>query len=162
MVMNAFDTDFMRVGAAQCVVYNLRKATRAVSHLYDRILKPSGLRVTQFSLLVELTIAGSITISELADRMVMDRTTLARSLKPLEDRGLVVTAPGQDRRTRVAALTEAGGEVVMQALPLWMDAQAQILGELDEQEWQSLRQALSKVTAVAREQAFLQGRTSTS
>lgn len=78
-------------------MYNLRKVTRAVSQLYDRMLKPSVLRVTQFSLLVELAIVGSTIISELADKMVMDRTTLTRNLKPLEKRGLVVIAPGQDR-----------------------------------------------------------------
>jgi DNA-binding MarR family transcriptional regulator len=144
-----FDTGFLMEGAAHCVVYSLRKATRAVSQLYDRMLRPSGLRVTQFSLLVELAIASSTTISELADKMVMDRTTLTRNLKPLEKRGLAVIVPGQDRRTRVASLTRQGAEVLMQALPLWIEAQAQILGELDEEEWENLRQALSKIVDAA-------------
>ena len=146
-----FDTGFLAEGAALCVAYNLRKATRAVSQLYDRTLRPSNLRVTQFSLLVELAVAGSTTVSELASVMVMDRTTLARNLKPLETRGLVVTAPGQDRRTRVASLTKQGAEVLMDAFPLWVEAQAHVLGELDEEEWQYLHQALSKVAAAAQD-----------
>ena len=148
---DSFDIDFLAEGAALCVAYNLRKATRAVSQLYDRALKPSNLRVTQFSLLVELAVAGLITVSELASKMVMDRTTLARNLKPLEKRGLVATVPGQDRRTRVASLTKQGVEVLMEAFPLWVGAQAEVLGELDEEEWQNLRLALSKVAAAGRD-----------
>jgi DNA-binding MarR family transcriptional regulator len=151
MTEGRFDTDFLAEGASLCVAYNLRKTTRAVSQLYDRVLKPSNLRVTQFSLLVELAIDGSTTVSELASKMVMDRTTLTRNLKPLEKRELVTIAPGEDRRTRVASLTEKGGEVLIQAFPLWVEAQAHVLGELDEEEWQNLRQVLAKVAAATRD-----------
>jgi DNA-binding MarR family transcriptional regulator len=100
---------------------------------------------------VELPVSGSTTVSELASKMVMDRTTLARNLKPLENRGLVVTAPGQDRRTRVTSLTHQGAEVLLEAFALWMEAQAHVLGRLDGREWQNLRQALSKIAAAAQD-----------
>lgn len=79
----------------------------------------------------------------------MDRTTVARNLQPLERHGLVATAPGEDRRTRVAFLTEQGAEVLKEGMPLWLAAQAQVLGELDEEEWQALRRVLAKAVAAA-------------
>ncbi|MEE8273100.1 MAG: MarR family transcriptional regulator, partial [Alphaproteobacteria bacterium] len=70
--------------AAICTCFNLRKAARAVTQLYDAALGPSGLRATQFSLIAALGVRGAPTISQLAKAMVMDRTTLTRNLKPLE------------------------------------------------------------------------------
>jgi len=44
----------MRV-RTECTGSNLRRATRAVSRIYDEALAPAGLRGTQFSLLIALS-----------------------------------------------------------------------------------------------------------
>ena len=78
-----------------CTCFNLRKAARAVTQYYDDALRPSGLRVTQFSLLSVIKQFGTVNIGTLADEAVMDRTTLTRNLKLLEQEGLVtITASG--------------------------------------------------------------------
>src|SRR5919106_4818042 len=84
--------------ASRCACFNLRKATRAVTQLYDDALRPSGLRCTQFSLLTLLRASGTVAMTELAEDAVMDRTTLARNLDILEREGLVRVRPGEDAR----------------------------------------------------------------
>jgi DNA-binding MarR family transcriptional regulator len=94
--------------AAGCACKNLRRTARAVTQLYDETLRPSGLRVTQFTLLVAVAVSQPVPITRLADALALDRTTLARDLKPLTERGLVEVAAGEDRRVRVVRLTRQG------------------------------------------------------
>lgn len=114
-----------------CVCFNLRKAARAVTQVYDEILRPTGLRATQHSLLQVLQIAGTVSVSQLAELAVMDRTTLARNLDLLEREGLVRIKPGEeDARVREVTLTEAAKKKLAAALPYWEKAQAQVTQRL--------------------------------
>ncbi|UCH22071.1 MAG: winged helix-turn-helix transcriptional regulator [Deltaproteobacteria bacterium] len=122
--------DKCRQVAQSCAVFNLRKASRALTQFYETALRPSGLRVTQFTLIVAVRLFGSTTISRLADTMVMDRTTLTRNLKLMEKKGFITTIPGEDRRERVVVLTEPGKESLENALPLWEKAQREIVDAL--------------------------------
>lgn len=129
--------------ANTCACFNLRKASRTVTQLYDEILQPSGLLATQFTLLVAIALAGSVTITRLAEELVMDRTTLTRNLKPLERQGLLEIAPGQDQRTRVVTLTASGHEALALAIPLWEQAQASVVEGLGQKRWSTLLSNLS-------------------
>lgn len=112
-----------------CYAGSLRRAARAISRLYDEMLRPSGLRATQFSVLRHLQ-GGTYTLTQLADVLVMDRTTLGRNLMLLERDGLVQLRVGKDRRERELALTERGLRTLEAAYPLWRQAQAQIAQRL--------------------------------
>ena len=114
----------------KCTCFNLRKATRAVTQLYDEFLRPSGIRATQFSLLMLVRGMGPIRITELAEKAVMDRTTLKRNVDLLEHGGLVRVTPGKDARVREVILTAAGEDRLIIALPLWRQAQAQVRKQL--------------------------------
>lgn len=111
-----------REGTSQCTGFNLRKAARAVSQYYDSVMRQSGLKGTQFSLLASLAGLGPVPINRFAQHMVMDRTTLSRNLKPLVGQGLIAVEQGEDRRARVVALTEDGIETLRRALPFWREA----------------------------------------
>ena len=91
-----------------CNCAAIRQAARRVTRLYDQALAPAGLRITQYPILAWLASAGPMTMSVLAERMAMDRATLGHNLRPLEARGLVTLTAGDDRRSRVIALTEVG------------------------------------------------------
>lgn len=132
-----------------CACFNLRKAARAVTQLYDDTLRPSGLRATQFSVLQHLATQGPFTMSSLADILVTDRTTLTRNLKPLIDRDLVRTEVGDDRRQRTVAITEGGEKTLGQALPLWRQAQARIVDGLAADRWDGMEQDLAATVRVA-------------
>src|SRR3954454_25406477 len=92
----ASSPDPARFGLAPCACGRLRRATRALTQLYDDALAPAGLRLTQFALLRALKRSGPIGISELAARELLDRTALSRNLDPLIARGLVETVRGRD------------------------------------------------------------------
>jgi DNA-binding MarR family transcriptional regulator len=113
-----------------CTCFNLRKAARAVTQLYDEFLRPANLRATQFSLLSVLAQAGTVSIGDLAEAAVMDRTTLKRNLELLERDGLVRIRPGADARVREVSLTPAARKRLVAAIPLWTRAQARITGQL--------------------------------
>jgi DNA-binding MarR family transcriptional regulator len=103
----------------------LRKASRRVSQLYDSVLAPSGLRGTQFAMLMRIARIGRPRMSELATALVLDRSALAHNLKPLERDGLVeLKIDPDDRRSRVVLLTEAGRERLREAIELWSKAQS--------------------------------------
>ncbi len=109
--------------AAPCACSRLRRATRAVTQLYDDELACIGLRVTQLSLLRALQRHGPLRIGELAARSLLERTALSRNLDPLAQRKLVSIAPGRDARTREVALTRQGVAAIAAAAPHWDKAQ---------------------------------------
>lgn len=116
-----------------CVCFNLRKASRLLSQIYDQALKPAGLKVTQFSLLMAVAGRGEATIGELALPLGMDRTTLSRNARILEKRGLVIIEEGEDRRQQKIMLTDNGVSALRKALPLWERVQDGLSGELGEE-----------------------------
>jgi DNA-binding MarR family transcriptional regulator len=130
-----------------CACKQLRRSARAVTQLYDEALRPSRLRITQFTLLVGVAIGEPVPITRLADALSLDRTTLARDLRPLTDRGLVEIRTGDDRRTRVVRLTGQGRDALGQAYPLWQSAQARIV---EHAPWPVLAAGLQEVAATAR------------
>jgi len=136
-------------GTASCTCFNLRKAARAVTQYYDSVMQESGLTVTQFSILGVIHGGGPQPIGALAERMGTDRTTLTRNLKPLERQGLVRIAAGEDRRARIAHLTEHGGRALAEALPLWRRAQATMVERLGEAGWSALLDRLDDAVAAA-------------
>ena len=107
-----------------CACGRLRRAARALTQLYDDAMAPSGLRVTQFSLLRSLDRDGPAHISDLATRTLLDRTALSRNLDPLIEGALVAITPGRDdARTREIALTTKGANALKRAQPYWKQAQ---------------------------------------
>ncbi len=132
-----------------CTCFGLRKAARAVTQMYDKALKPSGLRATQLSLLIAVERSGPSGIGELAKLMVMDRTTLTRNLKPLLDKGFLETMEGADRRRRPIGITPAGREAMAQALPYWREAQSRMASTLGRSRWWRLLGDLRDTAAQA-------------
>lgn len=106
-----------------CSCFAARRAARTVTQHYEHHLKPSGLRVTQFTLLALLEIAGPQPLSQFAEQMGVERTTLTRNLRPLLARGWVTETATGDRRVRLLAITKRGVVAAMAALPHWREAQ---------------------------------------
>lgn len=125
----------------------LRKASRSVTQLYDNMLRPSGLRSTQFHILAEVYGAGEATVSELAKRLVIDQTTLTRGLALLERDGLLKSNPKPDARLKAVQLTKKGEQTLMAALPLWKAAQQQMLELIGPAAWPLLAADIERITA---------------
>jgi DNA-binding MarR family transcriptional regulator len=113
-----------------CLCTQLRRASRGVTHLYDDALAAVGLGAAQFSLLRHVQRLEQPSISVLAEAMGLDRSTLGRNVRVLEEQGLVQLGAGRDLRAREVRLTEAGLQRVEQALPLWEQAQRELNARL--------------------------------
>ncbi|MBM3733126.1 MAG: winged helix-turn-helix transcriptional regulator [Acidimicrobiia bacterium] len=113
---------------APCACSRFRRATRALTRLYDEALAAAGLRVTQFSVLRALERAGRpLSISDLAATVALDRSTVGRNLDVLQRLGLIGLAPdAEDGRASVVVLTEAGRAAIVRALPHWRKVQGEV------------------------------------
>lgn len=119
-----------------------------MTQFYDQRLAPSGLRTTQFSILAMLKGLGPMTINALARHLVMDRTTLGRTMLPLERDGLISIEDGtRDRRSKELSLTKAGAARVQRAARLWVNAQAEFEQKLGARCAGELRSLLNEVVA---------------
>ena len=134
-----------------CACFKVRKAARAVTKLYEEVLRPIGLRATQFSLLMAARVIGPVTVVKLAQITVMDRTTLTRNLQILEKRRLIEIKPGEDRREREVTLTASGMEVLAKAVPLWEEAQDRVRQGLGAERMRNLMNDLSEMISLLRE-----------
>ena len=134
---------------ANCTCFNLRKAARAVTQMYDEALKPSGLRATQFSLLSVVEHKGPLGMTELAKALVMDRTTLTRNLKPLLEQDLVAVVGGSDRRRRPITITSRGRDTLVRAQPMWRKVQRHMAAGLGRVRWTGLLGDLDETVHLA-------------
>ena len=117
-----------------CYCGSIRQASRVVTQIYDKALKPSGVKITQFGILRLLKHLPGLTTGEMAEALVMDSTTLTRTLKIIQDSGWIESAPGDDRRERHWSLTEEGRARLQEAEPLWKKAQkefAEMMSDVD-------------------------------
>ncbi|GHO64362.1 hypothetical protein KSC_032540 [Ktedonobacter sp. SOSP1-52] len=139
------DRAALRAFADACACSHVRKAARVITQVYDTFLQPSGLRMTQYTVLVVIALSEPETVMLLAEQLAMDRSALARALKPLEEQGLVLVEPGSDRRTRVVRLTERGQQVLTETHPYWVQAQEQMMARFGAQRMQNLLAELKNV-----------------
>ena len=109
-----------------CACTKLRRSARIVSAVYDEALAPAGFTVAQFSLLRMLQRAGPCSLTALGAATGHDRTTLNRTLKPLEEAGYVASSPGEDQRARIVAVTEPAKAAMRRAQPRWEEAERRI------------------------------------
>jgi DNA-binding MarR family transcriptional regulator len=123
-----------------------------MTQVYDEALQPSGLRATQFNVLVALALTSTISLTQLAEALVMDRTTLARNLKPLESQGLLVIDTGTDRRVRLLRLTDHGRHALTEALPYWHQAQEHVTTCLGQELSRALLEELNAAMKLASSQ----------
>jgi DNA-binding MarR family transcriptional regulator len=135
-----------------CACFNIRKAARAISQIYDEALQPVGLRSTQYSLLTAISYVGQDGIAALAEVLATDRTTLSRNLRPLLEHGWVESAATSDKRKRSFELTPEGRSRLNAAVPLWEAAQERIADGLGEESFERLRALANDIAALAKEE----------
>ena len=128
----------------KCACTRVRRAARSLTELYDDVLRPIDLKVTQFSVLRTIDRMGLVNISSLAAEMALDRSTLGRNLGVLERRGLVDLSEGEDQRERTVSLTSRARRLLDKAVPLWEQAQERVNSLLGKQGVAALFMLLGK------------------
>jgi DNA-binding MarR family transcriptional regulator len=124
-------------------------AARAVTRLYDEMLRSIGLRATQLDVLVSVAGDDVVSITALAKFMGMDRSTLKRNLAPLEREGLIRVGIEGWRRSRTVEITEKGRSRLREALPLWKKAQETLRRKLGIRKWDVIRADLDDLIRAA-------------
>lgn len=142
--------------ASACNGAALRKATRRLSQLYDDVLAPSGLRLSQHSVLVHINRAGMPTMTDLARDMVLDRSALSHNLKPLERDGLVSLSKDRiDKRSTRVTLTASGKRKLAESKALWAIAQRRFEHAFDAVKAAAMRELLLEICSNAFNEKFL-------
>jgi DNA-binding MarR family transcriptional regulator len=137
-----------------CACSNLRRASRAVTQLFDAYFEEIGLKATQFTVLAALAYADAEppTIGELAETLVLEQSSLSRNLAVLERLGFVRLVPRpEDRRERVVTMLRPGRAALARAFPLWKKAQTTIATALPNDELDAQLRALRRLTKLAQD-----------
>ncbi len=136
--------------ASACLNYKLRRTSRLVNQYYDRALKPAGIRTGQFNLMIPVALRGGSSITELAEVLGMERSALARNLRPLERKGWIMLSVGTDRRARIVHLTRKGEQLLLKVYPLWERAQTNLARALPRSDLHGLLKGLRAASNAVR------------
>lgn len=131
-----------------CNLFYLRRAARAVSKQYGAAMKDSPLEATQFSVLFILSRAGALSITALANKMGLDRTSMSRNLLPLQSHGYIVVSDEGMTRAREVTITESGRAALQALMPMWRKAQAEFAEHLGEADTALLISLLGRVATI--------------
>jgi DNA-binding MarR family transcriptional regulator len=140
-------------GTGYCASLNFRRTARAVTRLYDTAMQDSGVRSTQFAILVGIAKIQPVSMGKLADVLVIDRTTLTRSLRLLKKQRLVTISGRTTMRQRLLELTCEGEKALERSLPLWRAVHAQFVSEVGSDYWLNLRSELERLAHATMAQA---------
>lgn len=132
-------------GTGYCASFNLRRTARAVTRAYDAILQETGMRSTQFAILVGIAKKQPVSIGALADLLVIDPTTLTRSLGLLRRQGLITISNRSTMRQRFLALTDKGERALARTLAAWRKVQEKFVSTVGAEQWNDLRNKLENL-----------------
>ena len=135
-----------------CLCTSLRKAARAITQRYDTALRTVGIRATQLAILVAVAQEKRLTLSQLADVTVTDRTTLTRNLKLLRQRGVLIMEHGEDRRERYISLTANGEALLNRASPRWLEIQTAMVDALGQRQFERLVKDLERMIGLGQKE----------
>lgn len=127
-----------------CSCFYLRRAARLVTRQYAETMKAAGLKSSQFSILSMISHHGRMTITDLAKKMGLERTSLSRTLRPMEKDGLLSISAEQEKRRRFIEMTKHGKATFKTALPLWNKAQHQFKKQLGAEDLKTLKNLLQR------------------
>lgn len=136
-------SDSKKLSPCHCI--NLRRTSGCITEYYDRAVEPCGLTISQFSLLWNLDFLGQSNTTALAARMDLDRSTLARNLRPLLANGFIEDAARANSRNRMLKVTPKGKMALEIGIPLWKAAQKKIIAAIGEENLDIFKNILSKL-----------------
>ena len=135
--------------ALPCLCSSFRRTARALSQVYEEALRPTGLRITQFTILQALARTGEVTQGRLGEILVMDSTSLTRTLRIMRQQGWIAERRGEDQRERWLKLSKAGETKLKVATATWKKVQARLQAKLGEAGWKNSMQWTNQVTGLA-------------
>ena len=124
---NASNTSFVDLIARQCIAARLRRVNRAVTKVYDKALRPLGLKVSQLNILICTAKLGLARRAQVCGYLMLESSTLSRNVERMRRRGWLEIMPGEDARSAPFRLTAQGERLLARVLPLWEKAQQEAI-----------------------------------
>lgn len=132
-----------------CACANLRSVAGSLTQLYNKLLKPTGLKITQYYMLGNIYTSPDITISKLGEIMDLNQTTVTRNLMILKDAGLVeIKRQESDSRIKMVTITDTGYEKLNDAMPIWIEVQERIEGAIGKEEYDALLEKMNELQSI--------------
>lgn len=132
--------------AAGCLASRARFLDRRLASIYERALRPLGLRRTQLTLLVAISRAGEQASPTVVGRaLLLEKSSVSRELARLQALGWVRIEASPERRAQRLSLTPAGARVLEAALPPWRRAQREARALLGEHGAEALQAVTSRL-----------------
>lgn len=120
-----------------------------MTQFYDKLLQPTGLKVTQYSMLANIDLQQAVSISRLGEILLLDQTTITRNINLLKRNGYVdLTRDPQDARAKVITLTEKGVEKLNEAAPIWQDVQERIINDIGLENYNDFYETLKTIQKI--------------
>jgi MarR family transcriptional regulator for hemolysin len=117
-----------------------------IRELMDKALRKHGLKLVEWRILQSLGNSGTLTICDLAELSVVERTVTSRLVDKLVERGFLIKKPmPNDRRFAEVALSEAGSEQLATCATDVMHARNRLFEDVDEHEFDQLLKTLVKL-----------------
>jgi DNA-binding MarR family transcriptional regulator len=136
-------------GTGYCASFNFRRTARAITRMYDEAFRDTGIRSTQFTILIAVAKSQPSSISQLASTLLIDSTTLTRTLAKLQKQGLLTVSKRAERRQRFVNLTDAGVKALEDSLPGWRASQERFVKAVGADFWLVFRRELERVANLA-------------
>jgi len=129
-----------------CACGNLRKTTRTITQFYDKMLQPIGLRSTQCLLLLDISLNENISVTSLANILLMDQSTVTRNVELLRKSGYIdIKKEEQDSRKKCIAITNKGLKKLDEAIPILKKAQSKIEDGIGKERIEELLKTLKDI-----------------
>lgn len=132
-----------------CMCANFRRSSRALTQLYEKEIRPLGMRATQLTILQALSRTGEIPQGRLGEILAMDSTSLTRTLAIMIRRGWITERRGEDKRERWLGLNSSGEAQLRRVEPVWEQVQSRLRRQLGPRAWNNFLQLTQQLTAIA-------------
>ena len=137
----------------QCALFDLHRASRVLTTLYNAHLRQTGMTMAQFTLLRNIAALSPAGVTQIAEAMLMDRTSVTRMIEPLIKCGYLSSKAGkEDRRVRNISITPAGLEAMANSHEAWRNAQQELYDIIGADQWMAMRRALRDTVHIVRRQ----------
>ncbi|WP_338452822.1 MarR family winged helix-turn-helix transcriptional regulator [Niallia oryzisoli] len=129
-----------------CACANIRKAARIITQVYEKKMTPTGLKVTQYYMLVNIARHKKISISQLGDIMLLDQSTITRNVNILKKSGYVnIIRNINDSRAKLVSITEIGLAKLEEATPVWLQIQEKVENDIGKEKYKDLMETLKMI-----------------
>ncbi len=149
--MSAITPSPPALSSQDCLALRARRAARAITDLYDLVLSPTRLKITQFILLRAILEHGHVSQQQLAQELAVAPETISRRMAALVSAGWVGLLPCQHGRQKSYCLTEMGRAELLRALPFWIRSQKRLKLCLGEDDCRAAIKVLDTLLQKARE-----------